>query len=60
MSKEEIIEIMSKPASADRLPKYRIIYQMVTGKPFKGCLCGNGFSTLYNVCKGYAERLKKE
>lgn len=59
MEKEEIIAAMDKPKAASQVPVYRIIYQQVTGKPFKGCLCGGGFENLYRVCKNYAEALKK-
>lgn len=58
MSEAEIIELMDKPLSADRIPKYRIIYQQYVGRPFKGCLCGSGINNLYNVCKKYAIILK--
>jgi len=60
MEREEIIEVMSKPKVASLVPKYKIIYHMATGKPWRGCLCGNGFSNLWRACEGYANVLKQQ
>ncbi len=57
MESEEIIKVMSAKRSAALVNKYRIIYQIATGKPFRGCLCGNGFDNLWRVCKSYADGL---
>jgi len=51
---------MSRKRNVALVPQYRIIYQEATGKPFRGCLCGNGFDNLMHACMAYAEKLKKE
>ncbi len=58
MTNEEIIAVMDKPKSMSRVAQYRVIYQQATGKPWKGCFCGNGFNNFFNVCKNYANALK--
>lgn len=58
MDVNEVIEVMSKPKVASLVPKYKIIYHMATGKPWRGCMCGNGFSNLWRACEGYANGLK--
>jgi len=60
MSREEIIEIMSRKNSTALIPQYKEIYHIATGKPFRGCLCGNGMSNLIRACEGYASALKKQ
>ena len=60
MDANEIIAIMDKTISSSRTPQYRIIYQMATGKQWKSCFCGNGWTTFTKVCKNYAEALKKQ
>ena len=57
MTPEEIIEIMNKPLSSERVGYYRVIFKMSTGEDFKGCLCGNGAQRLYQACKAYANAL---
>ena len=60
MTREEVAEIMTKPKSVSRLPQYRQIYYMARGTTFKGCLCGNGFDNLFNVCLSYYAHNKDE
>lgn len=58
MSKEEIIELMSKPINASKVSEYKAIYKLATGTDWTVCLCGNGFKNLYNACLKYASTLK--
>ena len=51
---------MNKPKMSANVPKYKTIYQIATGKPWKGCLCGNGFNTLWQTCKNYSNALAKQ
>lgn len=51
---------MSKPRSASLVNSYKQIYQMATGKPWKSCLCGNGFNRLWQTCYNYSAALKKQ
>lgn len=60
MDRDEIINTMSKPRSAALVPLYRQIYLMAAKKPFRGCLCGNGFDNLWRTCKGYADVLQQQ
>lgn len=60
MSNEEIISIMSKPMQASLIGKYKAIFQISTGQPWRGCLCGNGMSRLWQVAKNYALALQKQ
>lgn len=60
MSNEEIILTMSKPKSAGLINKYKAIFQISTGQPWRGCMCGNGFDRLYNAAKNYALALSKQ
>lgn len=60
MTIDEVIAIMDKPLSNARTPQYRIIYQMATGKPWKGCFCGNGWNNFARACKNYANALKAQ
>lgn len=60
MTNDEIISIMSKPMQASLIGKYKAIYQISTGQPWKGCLCGNGTERLYKTCKNYAQALSKQ
>ena len=60
MTREEIIELMDKPKQAALIPYYRNVYIIAAGKPWKTCMCGNGFENFYRVCKNYAEALKRE
>ena len=60
MDANEIIAIMNKPKTTSLVPKYKTIYQISTGKPWKSCLCGNGFNTLWQTCKNYANALAKQ
>lgn len=59
LTKLEIIDIMKKPKSASLANKYREIWLIATGRSFGGCLCGDGFSRLYNLCKNYATQIEK-
>jgi len=58
MTDEEIKVIMALPKSAGLVPKYKAVWKHITGKPFEGCLCGDGFNRLYNLCKNYSRKLK--
>ena len=60
MTREEVIELMDKPRSAARIPQYKVVYKMTTGKDWNKCFCGNGFDNFYRVCKNYSEALKKQ
>lgn len=58
LTNEEIIEVMSKPLSGDRVPQYREIYKLSTGQDFSGCLCGSGATRLFQACTAYANAIK--
>ncbi len=58
MENDEIVALMNKPRMASNVGKYKAIYQIATGKPWKGCLCGNGWERLWQTCKNYATALK--
>ena len=60
MTDTEIIDIMSKKFSTSRTPQYRIIYQIATGKSWRGCFCGSGFDTFTRTCRAYANKLIEE
>ena len=47
----EIIALMNKPRMASNVGKYKAIYQIATGKPWKGCLCGNGWKDFGKLAK---------
>ena len=51
---------MDKPRSAALIPQYRVVYQQATGKPWKQCMCGNGFDNFFRVCKNYSDALKRQ
>lgn len=50
---------MAKPKSAGLIPQYKKIWLQATGRPFEGCMCGNGFSRLYNLCLNYSKNENK-
>lgn len=59
MTASEVKEIMAKPKAVELIPKYKLIWKQSTGRPFEGCLCGNGFSRLYNLCLNYSKNDNK-
>lgn len=58
MTPQEVIDIMSKPLSTTRVPEYKQIYKMATGKNWNSCMCGTGWNNFTRVCINYANQLK--
>jgi hypothetical protein len=59
MKQKDIIYTMSLPKSKSKINEYKKIYLIATGKQWKGCLCGNGFTRLYTTCVNYANTIIK-
>jgi len=59
MNQEEAIAAMTKPKSTTRIPEYRQIYKLATGREWTDCFCGHGFDNIYNACLKYTSTLKK-
>lgn len=59
LTNDEIIALMSKPMTSARINQYKAIWQLATGKPWKGCMCGNAMDRLFQMCKNYSNNLIK-
>ena len=59
LSKEEIIEIMSKPKSEALMKTYFQIWLQATGRKFKPSNCCGTFTRLYTTCINYSNKLKQ-
>ncbi|MFW6242805.1 MAG: hypothetical protein ACOC2W_01465 [bacterium] len=53
MTKEEIKYVMEKEKSIKYINEYKKIWEIATGKKFKGCMCKGGLDRLYKLCYNY-------